>query len=179
MLVELKPRSYQATLYMQAGTRLSQTTTGEGGTPTPTEQTGKCLLATYSNCIMCMHPVPNNILPLVSLSCSWYDLRRGHENIYQLRQVHWWGILRGYGRWWHARGVRQLRRGLHGGDGLCRRLPHLQARGEPGEYRLEPREKQDGRPVPTATQLLMSVQGRKRGMPVISPILGEHTCQTS
>ena len=41
MLVELKPRGYQATLYMQAGNRLTQTTTGEGGTPNPTEQTGK------------------------------------------------------------------------------------------------------------------------------------------
>lgn len=36
MLVELKPRSYQATLYTQAGNRLSQTTNGEG-TPNPTE----------------------------------------------------------------------------------------------------------------------------------------------
>ena len=41
MLVELKPSSYQATLYMQAGNRLTQTTLGEGGTPNPTEQTGK------------------------------------------------------------------------------------------------------------------------------------------
>ena len=41
MLVELKPRHYQATLYTQAGDRMSRTTNGEGGTPNPIEQTGK------------------------------------------------------------------------------------------------------------------------------------------
>ena len=40
MLVELRPSSYQATLYMKAGDRITETTSG-GDTPTPIDQTGK------------------------------------------------------------------------------------------------------------------------------------------
>ena len=40
MLVELRPKTYTATLYMKAGDRITATTTG-GETPNPTEQTGK------------------------------------------------------------------------------------------------------------------------------------------
>ena len=42
MLVELRPKKYQATLYMKAGDRIT-TTTGGGETPNPTEQTGKSI----------------------------------------------------------------------------------------------------------------------------------------
>lgn len=42
MLVELRPKSHTATLYMKAGDRITTTTTGTGGdTPSPTEYTGK------------------------------------------------------------------------------------------------------------------------------------------
>ena len=41
MLVELHPKNYQATLYMKAGDRITESTTNNGETPTPTEQTGK------------------------------------------------------------------------------------------------------------------------------------------
>ena len=39
MLVELRPKTYTATLYMKAGDRITTTTGGE--TPNPTEATGK------------------------------------------------------------------------------------------------------------------------------------------
>lgn len=39
MLVELRPKTYTATLYMKVGDRITTTTGGE--TPNPTEQTGK------------------------------------------------------------------------------------------------------------------------------------------
>ena len=42
MLVELCYKKLQATLYMKAGDRITQTTMG-GDTPTPTEQTGKSM----------------------------------------------------------------------------------------------------------------------------------------
>jgi len=49
MLVELKPKTYAATLYMKAGDRVSQTTAGGGeNTPSPTELTGKF----YSFCYL-------------------------------------------------------------------------------------------------------------------------------
>lgn len=42
MLVELRPKTYTATLYMKAGDRITATTTG-GETPNPTEQTADVL----------------------------------------------------------------------------------------------------------------------------------------
>ena len=46
MLVELHPKSYQATLYMKAGDRITQTTTG-GETPDATAETGKYYIAPF------------------------------------------------------------------------------------------------------------------------------------
>ena len=40
MLVELRPATYTATLFMKAGDRITTTTAG-GETPNPTELTGK------------------------------------------------------------------------------------------------------------------------------------------
>ena len=45
MLVELHPKNYQATLYMKAGDRITESTTNNGETPTPTEQTGKSAIS--------------------------------------------------------------------------------------------------------------------------------------
>ena len=57
MLVELKPKIHQATLYMRAGDRITTTTQGSGNdeTPNPTETTGKCAISNSNRlCHFCL-----------------------------------------------------------------------------------------------------------------------------
>jgi len=54
MLVELRPRTFQATLYTKAGDRITETTANGGDTPTPTEVTADIIseevMRIFGNC---------------------------------------------------------------------------------------------------------------------------------
>ena len=77
MLVELRPRTYQATLFTKAGDRITETTSNAGETPTPTEQTGKCQKYLFGRifndyCLFCAADIISEEVMKIFTNCAKY-----------------------------------------------------------------------------------------------------------